>query len=440
MVRREWKGRTALLLGFGTVLALLVFAAFQAWWMQRALWKESTAIEARSVERIEALYAVRRVLYMSAIRVRDYLLDPSPNRVPAFRLHIGMMRAELQQAIERYEAIGEESQTWVEGRRQIQDLWERLERLPEIEVGLGAKERQRFLEQELARRRQAASAILRALSTANAEDLRKGREEFLRTQGAATLRLSVILGLCVLCGIAVAWRSLAYSSRLEQLSEARFRDLALAHGRLEQLSARLLEIQEEERKRLSRELHDEIGQTLTALRIEISEAERGGGLARARALIEDVLRSVRNVALLLRPSMLDDLGLVPALQWQIEQFTRRTGIPVDFREEGVPEPLPDALNTCLYRIAQEALHNVERHAAASRVRVEIRGGDGMITMAVQDDGRGFVPGEPAEGARLGLVGVKERVAGQHGIFALDSAPGRGARLEVRLPLDRGNGE
>src|SRR5262249_25425058 len=152
-----------------------------------------------------------------------------------------------------------------------------------------------------------------------------------------------------------------------------YEEVTHAKREMEQLSARLLEIEEEGRRRLSRELHDEIGQTLAVMQIELSNALANPNqpgmrerVARARDLAESTVQTVRNISLLLRPALLDDLGIVPALQWLLEDFQRRSGVSCEFREGGVSDLLPDSVKTCVYRVVQEALHNCEKHAGASQ--------------------------------------------------------------------------
>ena len=211
---------------------------------------------------------------------------------------------------------------------------------------------------------------------------------------------------------------------------------------LEHLSARLLEVQEEERRRLSRELHDEIGQTLTALRLEIAHTLNNGAgpafkerLERARELAERTLRTVRNIALLLRPSLLDDLGLGPALQWLAEDFTRRTGSPCEIWGENVENDLPDAVKTCVYRVVQEALHNCETHAAATRVKLSLSRSAKQLTVRIDDDGRGFgTEAGGASGKGLGIIGMRERAALLGGTLDLSSSPGRGCRVTLCVPI------
>jgi signal transduction histidine kinase len=137
------------------------------------------------------------------------------------------------------------------------------------------------------------------------------------------------------------------------------------------------------------------------------------------------------MALLLRPSMLDDLGLVPALEWQAREVSKRTGLWVEVEAGDVPESLPDEHKTCVYRVVQEALHNIVQHASARRVRVVVRRDRDRLAIAVEDDGRGF---DPARQKGMGLVGMEERVRHLDGTFEIRSRPGVGAALYIELPL------
>jgi signal transduction histidine kinase len=255
-----------------------------------------------------------------------------------------------------------------------------------------------------------------------------------------------MMGLCILLGLAVAHISLGHAGRLEREGVRRFQEVTQAKQDLEQLSARLLEIQEDERRRIARELHDEIGQTLTALRIEISRAQAafkaGSASARdrleeARALAEKTLKTVRDISLLLRPALLDDLGLAAALQWQSEDFSRRAGIPCRYSEEGLEDALPDAHKTCVYRVVQEALNNCEKHSGAGEVRLTVRQSGRELRVEIGDDGHGFRPdsqGNPAGVAGLGILGMRERAAMLGGTLEVETDPQRGTRVRLSLPM------
>lgn len=140
---------------------------------------------------------------------------------------------------------------------------------------------------------------------------------------------------------------------------------------------------------------------------------------------------MRNMSLLLRPSMLDDLGLVPALQWQAREVSRNAGLRVNVVAEGVSDDLPEEHKTCIYRIVQEALHNCSRHANAQTVRIQVQQSPDKLILSIQDDGRGF---NPVRDKGLGLLGMQERVKHLGGFFRAASEVGQGTLLSIELPL------
>jgi signal transduction histidine kinase len=207
------------------------------------------------------------------------------------------------------------------------------------------------------------------------------------------------------------------------------------------LSARLLMAQEEERRRISRELHDQVGQTISLLSMELrrlhstlpADDPAQAGLATCLRLADENSAVVRDMALLLRPSMLDDLGLVPALHWQAREVSRRTGMDVTVEADDVSANLPDDYRTCIYRVVQEALHNAARHANASHTRVAVRQTPSDVEVLIEDDGRGF----ETDGQKgMGILGMEERVGYLGGVLQLRSRPGHGTRITVVLPPQR----
>jgi PAS domain S-box-containing protein len=219
---------------------------------------------------------------------------------------------------------------------------------------------------------------------------------------------------------------------------------------LQRLSAQLMNAQEAERKRISRELHDELGQALTAMRINIASLESDLlptlPAASAEALVEtgrmadEMLDHVRELALAFRPTMLDELGLIPTLRWYTDRYARRLGIEVELEATGLEDRLPTQIETALYRVAQEALTNIARHAQARRVRMHLMRRGAKVVVTIQDDGVGFDLEKragfdhPVSGA--GLIGMRERIALLGGTLHLQSAPGRGARLSVVTPISQ----
>ena len=227
-------------------------------------------------------------------------------------------------------------------------------------------------------------------------------------------------------------------SELFATLERRSAELGLA-------SLSLLRAEEAERRRIARELHDETGQVLTAIRLELGllarqvegNAAARDGLDRALDLTGRALEAIRATVRGLRPAALDDLGLVPAVEALAEEFSARTGVIVDLDAEEPPESTPSEIEVALYRIFQEALTNVARHSEARRVQAWIRREGGEMVLVVEDDGRGFDPGRIAKGGdgRAGLTGMRERVLGLGGRLDVKTAPGRGVRLEARMPWE-----
>ena len=215
--------------------------------------------------------------------------------------------------------------------------------------------------------------------------------------------------------------------------------------RLQALARALIDNQEGERHQIARELHDEIGQALTAVSMNVDalrQATPGPDAARrieeTAAIVQHVLEQVRNMSLDLRPSILDDLGLVAALRWYVARQAEKSDLEIDFRARSLEERLPAEVETACFRIAQEALTNIARHARARRVRVELARSNGELELGISDDGAGFDVVRARERARrgesFGLLGMEERAALLGGSLELTSNPGRGTRLEARIPI------
>jgi signal transduction histidine kinase len=219
------------------------------------------------------------------------------------------------------------------------------------------------------------------------------------------------------------------------------KELEEANHQLRFLSRRLFEVQEEERRHIARELHDEVGQALTAAKINLQAAIKESDGAKSKridetaAILEKLLGQVRQISLDLRPSTLDDLGLVPALRSLLDQQGRRASVAVRFSVGNVPENLDSKIQTTCFRIAQEAITNALRHANATRIDVELARDNGSLRLQVRDNGRGFdMNSTQAHAAGLGLIGIKERAALVDAQAKVISSPNKGTTVEVSLPL------
>lgn len=231
---------------------------------------------------------------------------------------------------------------------------------------------------------------------------------------------------------------------LEIKVQERTAELRSANQALQKLSGRLIQVQEEERSRLARDLHDEVGQLLTALKIDLQDIQHGdvgdsrfSPLTDSLELVDRLLSQVRNLALDLRPSLLDDLGLVSALRWYANRQATRNGWTLSLSVEGMDGRAPAPIEVTCFRVTQEALTNIAKYARAKMIDVTLRREDQEVTLIIQDDGVGFdVPSarQRAQGESIGLLGMEERVRLAGGSFVISSAPGEGTRIELCFPL------
>ncbi|MFH1941478.1 MAG: PAS domain S-box protein [bacterium] len=217
---------------------------------------------------------------------------------------------------------------------------------------------------------------------------------------------------------------------------------------LRNLTNQLIRTQEAERKKLSRELHDEMGQALTAVKINLSMFQKqlgtdvpediGERLKETDTLVDTLLDQTHELALDLHPSILDDLGLVPTLRWYSERFAHRSDIKVKFETDDIEGRLDPEIETVLYRTAQETLTNIAKHAEARHVKIRLRKRKSSVELTVKDDGKGFdlekVTLHEEKKHRVGLLGMRERVASVGGIFRIETNPGRGTKLLIQIPL------
>jgi signal transduction histidine kinase len=230
-------------------------------------------------------------------------------------------------------------------------------------------------------------------------------------------------------------------------NERLFGELIAGERRFRGLARSVWSIQEAERRRLARELHDGIGQTLTALKQQLDVVEQTAAnlpaparerLRDAGELATQALRETRELSRLLRPQILDDLGLEPAMRWLGRTFAERTGTPCEVKVAGLEGRLPPELETLAFRVMQEALNNVTRHAGAHRVEVAARRAGDELMLAVSDDGRGFDPAA-AEGDGSGLRGMRDRVELFGGRLDVATRPGEGTRILATVPCGSGSG-
>jgi len=237
-----------------------------------------------------------------------------------------------------------------------------------------------------------------------------------------------------------------YTVILRDVTERVRAEEALRRSReeLRELASGMDSVREQEKSRIAREIHDELGQALTALKLDTAWlAERlpagqtgaAGKLKAMDAMIDATVAATRRISADLRPLVLDDLGLVSAAEWLVQEFTQRTGIPCELAVGSPDLELKDPHATAIFRVLQESLTNVARHAQARRVEVGLARADGAVTLSVRDNGRGFNPGDPRRPNSFGLMGLRERMSLLGGEVRIESQPGRGTTLHVQIPLE-----
>lgn len=426
-----------LLAGFGSMMLLSSLLGFSQMRRSAALQRELIEAQERYAATERLVSDLRADLYRISLDLRDFLLDRDASDSAEVRAEIVEARQRILSSLGELEkslgAAGE-GKSMAALRERVESfftlLGPPLEWKPEVKLALGGS----YVRRVLLGRRAEISLIAGELQTLNYQNLKRSQQRLLEAQQDFRRRLSRLTYSILLLSAFVAVASIWWIFRLEQRARA-------AEREMRDLSQKLVNTQEAERKRLSLELHDQVGQMLTALRMEIANLGRIAAkdpqqfrehLRQAREMAEATMKTVRDLAMGLRPSMLDDLGLGPAIEWAGREFSRVYGIPVDISIEGPLAHLSDSQKTGLFRVVQESLTNVARHAQAKHVAVRLAASNNRLELVVKDDGKGIEPGRHRRG--LGLLGMEERVRELGGVFAVHSAPGSGTTVHVEIPL------
>jgi signal transduction histidine kinase len=442
--RRLFTTRIALAIGFGVLLTLLVLSGIDAVHVISQLQSSNESILEGFLGRQMKLDQLRSAIYLSGTYVRDYLLEPDPAKAEQSRIDLADTRGQIQKIVSLTAPepgpMGQEMYNALQ--REIQEYWGTLDPVLTWDAQRRHREGFRFLHDEVLPRRSSTLGITDTIASVNQQQLLERNQQIV--QMFSGLRNRLIIGMLVmfLCGLALAFATALQILRLEGQMLAHLTEVTHARQELRSLSARLVETQENERKNISRELHDAVGQSMSAAQFELHGLRLAlapypeplrNRVDRVRELVECSVAMVRNMALLLRPSMLDDLGLSAALQWQANQVSRSTGLRIEIAVDDLPGELPEEHKICIFRVVQEALNNVCRHANASSVELAMMVLDGMVSVIIRDDGRGFVN---SRRTGLGLIGMQERVEGLGGSLVIHSDPGKGTSIDVSLPLPR----
>jgi signal transduction histidine kinase len=430
-------------LGLGSLLLLIVVSMLASSRKAEEIYTELDQLNTYHHDLDSKLRRLRSDVNLSGIFVRDYLLDVERERAPEYRQQLTEFRRSNMATLAELRALAKgDVDRIINLQTQLDEYWQAFDPLFDWSPTEKILRSASFLRREVVPRRDAVLAIAQEIEELNNGNLAAQRGEVDRRQMSFHDDLHRLLWQMGLLGLAVALGAVFRLRVLERRSDEQRAVAQEAERQLRQLSQQLVAAQEEERTHLSRELHDHVAQVLTALRMELGRIERtnkapadtriSAAVAESKALVDSMFRTVRDLALGLRPSMLDDCGLQAALEWHVKEFISRYGVHVDLAIDGNLESLPDRHRTCVYRAVQEALTNCVRHANARRIEVSVVGYPGRLSMSVTDDGIGLDPGRPRTG--LGLRGIEERVKELQGTVTIGKAGGRGTRLAITLPI------
>lgn len=441
--------RAAVFLGFGLILGLWLFA-----WMQLSLritqaQDHAAAINARYVKAQETLANIRTQVLVASVAFRDALLDPNRGNMEGYRKQLEETYSEVDRLLHTYGPISKSPQE----REEFARLRDQVDGYRSTMLELLASNRSQWLaearillNQRVTPRRDIVIAVSERVQALNRTGYVEQQSEIASVYRSVQAELWQLLGLALAIGIAVAVLAVIYAGRLEKrLREQMAHDVELAHE-LQELSAMLVTAQEQERRHIARELHDEIGQALTAIKVELACAQRTiegvtgptTVLQAARLITDGALHQVRDLSYLLHPAALDEFGLVSAVDQYLKTFGKRHQLAVELVHDRMDGRLAPETEAAAYRIVQEALTNVAKHAKATECRVVMGRVHDMLRVMVDDNGAGFDSSAPRSGERrgLGLIGIRERASHLHGSVMIDSVPGRGTRIVVELPVRR----
>jgi signal transduction histidine kinase len=438
--------RIVFFFGFGGLLILMGFLGVGAISALSDFRRREDGIRRDYLAREQVLQELRASIYTSGTHIRDFLLDTNEALAREHREQFLETQREVEDGIAKYRTLVRPADEKA-FRQFAEELASYMHAITPVLSWTPEDRKERssfFVQNELLPRRMSALSLADRTQKISERQLDESSHEVTGMLESIRARLLFLLVLATVLGMALAGAALWRLLRLEREAELRFDEIVSTREELKRLSAELVSAQESERRRISRELHDEVGQVLSAimlglgnLRSAVKDGNTGEAL-RQLQVVEDMTGRnasvVRNISLLLRPTMLDDLGLLPALKWYAREVSRTGPMAVEVESEAFVDDLPDEHRTCVFRIVQEAVRNASRHAAARQVRIQISEREGSLVLSVRDDGKGF---DPEHEAGLGILGMQERVEHLDGKLEVKSQPGLGTAVLFTLPLPAG---
>jgi signal transduction histidine kinase len=416
-------------LGLGSLLVLIAVSMLVATRRAQEIYAQLDELNGHH-RRVEMnLRRLRSDVNLSGIFVRDYLLDIARERAPEYRQQLAEFRRTNIATLAELSTLVQHDDRIASLQTKLEDYWQTFDPLFDWTTGEKILRSASFLRREVVPRREAALSIAQEIEELNNANVANQREAVAKRYAAFRAGLQRLLWQTLFLGVSVAVIVVVRLRVLERRSEN-------AERQMRELSQQLVNAQEEERKNLSLELHDHVAQVLTGLRMELGRVERlspavSPVVAECRTLVDDMFKTVRSLALGLRPSMLDDFGLQAALEWHARDCMRRYAIDVDLHTEGDFDALPDKHRTCVYRVVQEATTNCVRHAGAKKIQIRVTASGNDLRVRVSDDGHGL---DPHKRPGLGLRGIDERVKDLQGTMTIASTKTRGTTVLVSVPL------
>ena len=412
---------------------------------------EAVEIGRRYMHAQALLSDTRGEVYRASIYVRDALLDPEP-QPEKYRADVEAAYRQADSLLAQYVPVV--------GSKTEDDRAQRLRRdiaeLRDANLGVLSVDSTRWREDagyllvtRIIPKRDSAIQVASELQTLNRTAYIEQQNVTAGLYRGIQERFWRTFGLAVLVTLFIAFVSATHVNRVEQRLRNEQEKDARTAAELQRLSAKLVSAQEEERRTIARELHDEIGQVLTVIKMELAHAQKhivsdGGShdlLDDARSITDRALHAVRDISHFLHPPLLEDLGLSAAVDWYVQSINKRHELRVEFTAQNMTARLPSEIEVALYRIVQEGLTNVLRHARAHRCMIDLVRQDGgeFVRVTISDDGVGFDPAAPRDAEAspgLGLVGIRERVAQLGGELRLESVPGRGTVLKAEFTVPK----
>ena len=438
--------RAVLLSGFGLMLGLWLFAGYQVTARLQAVQRDGAAVSAGYQQAQELLASVRTQVLVASVLVRDALLDPDAHAQANHRQTIeqayGAIDTLLMQYVPFLDSAAERERVG-RLRAEIKDFRSASDEVLATDSTRWPSDARTLLRRFMPKR-EAAMRVSDEVQALNRSAFIDQQRALTEMQSAVQRQVWTVFGIALVISLVIGGLASRHASRLERrLTEQHLREERIS-GDLQRLSARLVQAREEEQRRIARELHDEVGQALSAVKVELAVAERSiermsgarGLLAEAQSSADSAIHSVRDLSHLLHPSVLDDLGLVAALDSLVADFRRRHHIAVEFLHLGHARRLQPETERAAYRIVQEALTNIARHAEATSGGVHLTTNPESLSVVIEDNGVGFDVADverPGKRRGLGLLSIRERAAGLGGTVRIESAPGEGSRIEVELP-------